>query len=100
MAPGIGATGFIGIAPETTMGTYVAPTTYVPVLRDTLKYTESKYYSPQLRQQVVDAEVKSGYYHIEGDIEMEVDTNVFLYFLYACRYFAAKTGAGPYHYTF
>ena len=100
MAPGIGATGFIGIAPETTMGTYVAPTTYVPVLRDTLKYTESKYYSPQLRQQVIDAEVKPGYYHIEGDIEMEVDTNVFLYFLYASRHAIAKTGAGPYVYTF
>lgn len=100
MAPGIGATGFIGIAPETTMGTYAAPTTYVPVLRDTLKYTESKYYSPQLRQQVIDAEVKPGYYHIEGDIEMEVDTNVFLYFLYASRHAIAKTGAGPYVYTF
>jgi hypothetical protein len=100
MAPGIGATGFIGIAPETTMGTYVAPTTYVPVLRDTLKYTEDKYYSPQLRQQVLDSEVKPGYYHIEGDIEMEVDTNFILYFLYASRHAIAKNGAGPYVYTF
>ena len=100
MAPGIGATSFIGLAPETTMGTYVAPTVYIPVLRDTLKYTESKYYSPQLRQQVVDSEVKSGYYHIEGDIEMEVDTNVFLYFLYASRHAITKTGAGPYVYKF
>lgn len=100
MAPGIGATGFIGIAPETTMGTYVAPTTYVPVLRDTLKYTEDKYYSPQLRQQVLDSEVKPGYYHIEGDIEMEVDTNFILYFLYASRHAIVKSGAGPYVYTF
>lgn len=100
MAPGIGATSFVGIAPETTMGTYVAPTVFVPVLRDTLKYTESKYYSPQLREQVVDPEVKSSYYHIEGEIEMEVDTNVFLYFLYASRHAITKTGAGPYVYKF
>lgn len=100
MAPGIGATGFIGIAPEAVMGTYVAPTVYVPVLRDTLKYTESKYYSQQLRQQVIDPDVKSSYYHIEGDIEMEVDTNVFLYFLYASRHAIVKTGAGPFEYAF
>jgi hypothetical protein len=100
MPPGIGATGFIGIAPETTMGIFVAPTTYVPVLTDELKYTESKYYSQQLRQQVIDSDVKPGYYHIEGTIELEVDTNNFLYFLYASRHTIVKTGAGPYSYTF
>ena len=100
MPPGIGATGFIGVAPETTMGTYVAPTVFVPVLRETLKYTEDKYYSQQLRQQVMDSDVKPGYYHVEGEIEMEVDTNVFLYFLYASRHAIVKTGAGPYVYTF
>jgi Phage tail tube protein len=100
MPPGIGATGFIGIAPETVMGTYVAPTLFVPVLTDDLKYTESKYYSQQLRQQVVDSDVKPGYYHIEGTIELEVDTNNFLYFLYATRHTIVKTGAGPYTYKF
>lgn len=100
MAPGIGATSFIGIAPEAVMGTYVAPTVFVPVIRDTLKYTEGKYYSQQLREQVIDPDVKSSYYHIEGDLEMEVDTNVFLYFLYASRHAIVKTGSGPYVYTF
>ena len=98
--PGIGATGFIGIAPETTMGTYVAPTLFVPVLRDTLDYTESKYYSQQLREQVTDSEVKPGYYHIEGELELEIDTNNFLYFLYASRHTITKTGSGPYTYKF
>jgi len=100
MPPGIGATGFIGIAPETVMGTYVAPSVYVPVLRETLDYTEEKYYSQQLRQQVIDSEVKPGYYHTEGDVELEVDTNNFLYFLYASRHTITKTGAGPYTYKF
>lgn len=99
MAPGIGATSFVSLAFEATKGTYVAPTVYVPVLRDTLKYTEAKYYSPQLRQQVLDAEVKSGYYHVEGEVEVEVDTNTFIYFLYASRHVIAKSGAGPYVYT-
>jgi hypothetical protein len=100
MPPGIGATGYLGIAPESTMGTYVAPTVFVPILREGLKYTESKYYSQQMRQQVIDAEVKPGYYHTEGDIELEVDTNNFLYFLYASRHTITKTGAGPYTYKF
>jgi len=100
VAPGIGATSYVAIAPEAVKGTYVAPTVYVPVLRDTLKYTEAKYYSPQLRQQVLDSEVKSGYYHVEGDIELEVDSNNFLYFCYASRHAIVKTGAGPYVYTF
>lgn len=100
MPPGIGATSYIGIAPEAVKGTYVAPTVYVPILRETLKYTENKYYSQQLRQQVVDSEVKPGYYHTEGEIELEVDTNNFLLFCYASRHAIVKTGAGPYEYTF
>lgn len=100
MPPGIGATGYVSIAPESTMGTYVAPTVFVPVLSEDLKYTEAKYYSQQLRQQVIDSEVKPGYYHVEGPIELEVDTNNFLYFLYASRHTITKSGAGPYTYKF
>lgn len=100
MTAGIGATGYLTLAPETTMGTYVAPTTYVPILRETLHYTEDKYFSQQLRQQVVDSDVKPSYYHIEGEVELEVDTNNLLYWLYASRHTIVKSGAGPYTYTF
>lgn len=100
MTAGIGATGWIGIASESTMGTLVTAATFVPILRETLKYTEDKYYSQQLRQQVVDSEVKPGYYHIEGEIELEVDTNVLLYFLYASRHTITKSAGPPYTYTF
>mgnify|MGYP000317987789 CR=1 FL=1 len=99
-AAGIGATGFVGVAFETVKGTYVAPYAHVPVLSETLKYTEDKYYSQQLRQQVVDAQVTPGYYHIEGDIEMEVDVHYLPYFLYASRHVCTKAGAGPYTYDF
>ncbi len=97
---GIGATGFVGVAFETVKGTYVAPFAHVPVLSETLKYTEGKYYSQQLRQQVIDSQVTPGYYHIEGDIEMEVDVHFLPYFLYASRHTCTKGGSGPYTYDF
>jgi hypothetical protein len=98
--PGIGATGFVGVAFETVKGTYVAPYAHVPVLSESLKYTEDKYYSQQLRQQVIDSQVTPGYYHIAGDIEMEVDVHFLPYFLYASRHTCVKAGAGPYTYNY
>jgi hypothetical protein len=68
------------------MGTYVAPTVFVPILSETLKYTESKYYSEQIRQQVIVSDVKSSYYHVEGDLVMEVDPNFLPYFLFCTRH--------------
>jgi hypothetical protein len=97
---GLGGGGSVGIAFETTMGTYVAPTVFVPVLSESLKYTEEKYYSEQIRQQTIVSDVKSGYYHVEGDIELEVDPNNIIHWLYASRHIIAKTGAGPYEYKY
>jgi len=96
----IGASGAVGIALESTMGTYVAPTTWVPILEESLAYTEDKYYSQQLRQQATDSDVKPSYYHIEGDIRMEVDCRFLPYFLYCSRHAITKTGAGPYTYKY
>ena len=100
MPAGLGGGGKVGIAFETTMGTYVAPTIFVPVLSESLHYMEEKYYSEQIRQQTIASDVKPGYYHVEGDIEMEVDPTNLPYWLYASRHTGAKTGAGPYVYTF
>lgn len=100
MPPGLGGGGSVGIAFETVMGTYVAPTVYVPILDEDFIYTESKYYSEQIRQQSIVSDVKSSYYHIEGPINMEADPRFLPYFLYASRHSIAKTGAGPYEYTF
>lgn len=100
MPAGLGGGGKVGIAFETTMGTYVAPTIFVPVLSENLMYREEKYYSEQIRQQTMVSDVKPGYYHVEGDVEMEVDPTNHPYWLYASRHTPAKTGAGPYTYTF
>lgn len=100
MPAGLGGGGKVGVAFETVMGTYVAPTIFVPILSETLRYTESKYYSEQIRQQTIVSDVKSGYYHVEGDIVLEVDPTNHPYWLYASRHNIAKSGAGPYEYTF
>lgn len=100
MTIGLGGGGAIGIALETTYGTLVAPTVWVPIISEEFRYVENRYFSPQLRQQVMVSDVKQGYYHIEGTINFEVDVNFLPYFLYASRHTVTKTGpvSGVYTY--
>lgn len=95
MPAGLSGSGHMGIALESTKGTYVAPTTYVPILSESFRYMEDRYFSPQIRQATEVSDVKQGYYHIEGDIEMEVDPNFLPYFLFATRHTPASA-AGVY----
>lgn len=100
MPAGLSGAGWVGLALETTKGTWVTPAIWVPILSESLKYTEEKYYSPQIRQQVMVSDVKQGYYHVEGDIEMEVDPAFLPYLLHCSRHTIVKSGAGPYEYKF
>lgn len=100
MPAGLGGGGSVGLAFETVMGTYVAPTVFVPILDEDFIYTESKYYSEQIRQTSIVSDVKSSYYHIEGPINIEADPRFLPYFLHASRHTIAKTGAGPFEYTY
>jgi len=104
MSIGLGGGGAVFIAHETTVGTYLDTSTvggvWVPILSESFRYNEDRYYSPQLRQQVMVSDVKQGYYHIEGDITMEVDTNFLPYFLHCSRHTITKTGTGPYTYKY
>lgn len=99
---GIGGNNSVYVTLEDTYGTYVDPAdgtgAWVPILSENLVYTEQKYYSKQIREQTIDSDVQQSYYHIEGDIVMEVDPNFLPYFLYASRHTIAKTGMGPYVY--
>jgi hypothetical protein len=99
MPVGLGGGGFVGIGVETTMGTYVAPTVYAPILNETLQYNETHYYSPQIRKQTIVSDALHGFYHAEGDIQLEVDMRILPYFLNASRLSIVKTGAGPWVYT-
>lgn len=105
MPAGLGGSGYLAIVHETTMGTYLPPSTagtlFVPILDESLQYTEDKYYSEQIRQAVIESEQKQSYYHVEGDITMEVDTAFLPYFLYCSRFTPTKTGAAsPWTYKF
>jgi hypothetical protein len=82
------------------MGTYIAPTIFVPIISESLEYTEDKYLSEQIRQQSIHSEAKPSYYHVEGDIEMEADPNFLPYFLYAGRHIITKTAGPPAVYKF
>lgn len=100
----IGGNGAIWVGIETAYGTPVDPTAsgvgaWVPIISETLAYTESKYYSPQIRQSAIVSDVQQSYYHVEGDIVFEVDPNFLPYFLYASRHTVVKSGAGPYTYS-
>src|SRR5438552_7429385 len=100
MPVGLGGGGYVGLAVETTMGTYVAPSIYVPILSEGLVYTTDNYFSPQIRKTTMVSDAKLGYYHGEGPIEIEVDNRYLPYFLHACRLAVAKTGSGPWTYTY
>lgn len=102
MPAGIGGGGHVTIALETVNGTFVQPNAagaiQVPILSESLKYTSDPYYSPQLRQQTIVSDVKQGYYHVEGDIQMEADPRFLPYFLHCTRHNIAFAG-GVYTYT-
>lgn len=101
MPVGLGGGGAVGIAIEATPGTWEAPDVWVPIISEEFQYNESRYYSPQIREETIVSDVQQGYYHIEGPIVMEADPNFLPYFLYATRHSADKSGTGPpYTYTF
>lgn len=99
----IGASGSIWVALEDTYGTVKDPSVganeadgiYVPILSETLQYTEpDRYFSEQIRHEAVHSDVKPSYYHVEGDIVMECDARYLPTFLAASRHNVAQTGTG------
>src|SRR5215471_14237890 len=86
MPAGLSGAGWLGFAFESTAGTYVAPTVYIPIISESFRYVEDRYFSPQIRQATEVSDVKQGYYHIEGDFEMEADVNFIPYLLFCTRH--------------
>lgn len=100
MPAGIGGGGFVMFAFESVMGTYVEPDDVgaiaIPILNESFQYQEDKYLSEAIKQNVtMHTDAKASYYHIEGDIEFEVDPKYLPYWLYATRHTIAKTGTAP-----
>lgn len=97
MPAGLAGSGYLALTFETVMGTYLPPSTagtvFMPILSESLHYVEDKYYSEQIRQTTIQSDVKPGYYHVEGDVVVEVDANFLPYLLYIGRHNITKTGA-------
>lgn len=95
MAVGIGAGGFMGIAFESTYGTYAAPTKYFPIKSEAFKFMQDTYWRRVIRGNVVTwLGAADGFSHVEGEIEMELMEDALPYFLYASRNTIVKSGGG------
>jgi hypothetical protein len=100
MAVGIGAAGILGVARETTNGTYRSPDKYVPFLSEDIKVVQSNIYRRPIRGIADPVGAVAGFTHVEGSITMEFTDDTFVYFMYSIRGDITKAGAvSPYTYT-
>lgn len=96
----IGGAGTLGIALEATLGTYLAPTKWIPIRSESMQVAEDKIYRMNLRALADRSGAIQGYTHTEGDIVFEVTPDILVYFLYCSRVTPAKVVATPNVYTF
>lgn len=100
MAYGVGAGGFIGIEVETVPGTYVAPTIYLPLLEESIQYTQEQIMRRPLRGIADMSGMLPGDKSVSGSMKVEITHDTLPAILRAARVAGVKTGAGPYVYTF
>ena len=100
MAVGIGAAGILGIAFETTPGTYVAPSKYVPIRNESLAFKQDTVWRRPIQGVADVVGGVLGNADVSGDIELEALHDCIPYFIMASRNSFVKTGSGPYVYTF
>lgn len=99
--PAIGASGILGVAIEAASGTYLAPTTFIPIVSESLKWVQGNTERRNIRNTAALNGMTKGHGHVEGDVVFEGLTVNLLPFLVAARTTVVKTGAtAPYTYTF
>lgn len=93
--------GHVGLALETTHGTYLAPTKFAAVYSESLQEIRTDEYRVPLIGRAVASGKTPGRHHVEGEITMEALPEVMAYFLIASRFgqTVIKSGAGPFVYT-
>lgn len=91
----IGASGFVGIAVETSSGTYEAPTKFFPIRSENFTWNQNTNQRRVIRgtADVIGAVAGNG--SVEGDIDVELLSDVLPYFLLAARGTLSKSGADP-----
>lgn len=95
MAPGIGASGIMGLAVESVPGTYVAPTKFFPFMSESLVTPQETVWRRPIRQTADILGAVPGNFHMEGDVEIEALEDVVVYFLMASRTNVVQTGTTP-----
>lgn len=97
----IGGQGLVGVAFETAIGTYIAPTKWIPIRSESFRVIDEKKYRTNIRGLADRTPGVRGNANVEGDISFEVTRDNLIYFLYAARCAIAKVGAvAPFTYTF
>lgn len=100
MAVGIGATSVLGLAVESSRGTYVAPTKWVPIRSESLSVTQNITYRRNI-QGTADPQMPfAGNLTISGDIEIECYPDVVPYLFKAMRTTETKTNPSYYQYVY
>jgi hypothetical protein len=99
MAGQIQGSTIVGIAFETTYGTYVPPTRFFPIRSESLSEAWNHVNRRLLRGIVDSSGYVAGNHSVEGNITMELLPAVLPHFLYVSRNSIVKSGAGPYVYT-
>ena len=95
MAVAIGASGILGIAPEVTSGTYVAPTKFFPFESESLKWVQENQERTGIRNTPGLLGMIRGDGHVEGEITFDATVDVVTWFLTASRCTWTKTGTAP-----
>lgn len=101
MGYGVGASGFVGIAPEVTSGTYVAPTYFLNLRSESLKYVQEPLWRRLLRGTADVSGVLAGNTRVEGTVEIEIIEDALVNLLKAARGTITKTGSvSPWTYAY
>jgi hypothetical protein len=90
----------LGIARETTLGTYVAPEKFFPIINETLHVVPNNIQRRGIRQVADVLSLVQGPSHVEGAIECEIYEDILPYLLGASRTNRATTGSTNYLHTF
>jgi len=100
MTKTLGAAGYIGVAIETTPNEYEAPTKFFPIRTEGLSWVQNTNWRRVIRgtADVIGAVAGNG--NVEGDIDMELLTDVLPYFLLCARGELTKSGTAPFEYEF
>lgn len=95
MTVGTGAQGFMGVAIETTSGTYEAPTHYIPIQSESVQWVQDTIWRRPIRASADIVGAVPGNGRVEGDLSMEAFEDVVALFLFCSRTTVTKTGTTP-----